>query len=232
MNIPIYQSTIHRIAPTKLAWLASREFCFRGLSWPAKIARTPPTTARSLPSNLPTIGSINSSRPHFRSRRMRARASRSRSILPLASPPKRPLLRTFPFISETVTPDADNIVRLPEGVSIDEIKLDGDNLVLVQPDGSSITILNAALRIPTFLIGDVEIPELALTAALQANGIDVAAGPRWRTDGRLCHIAEWRRQFHHAQCRHRRCRPGNRSPSAHGPAVRRAGATRTFSGAA
>ncbi|SEB75124.1 VCBS repeat-containing protein [Nitratireductor aquibiodomus] len=82
-----------------------------------------------------------------------------------------------PDVPETVTPDADNIVRLPEGVSIDEIKLDGDNLILVQPDGSSITILNAALRIPTFLIGDVEIPELALTAALQANGIDVAAGP-------------------------------------------------------
>ncbi|MCC5781065.1 hypothetical protein H7H48_18535, partial [Nitratireductor sp. B36] len=80
-------------------------------------------------------------------------------------------------VPETITPGADNIVRLPEGVSIDEIKLDGDNLVLVQPDGSGITILNAALKVPTFLIGEVEIPELALTAALQANGIDVAAGP-------------------------------------------------------
>ncbi|WP_292899051.1 Ig-like domain-containing protein, partial [Nitratireductor sp.] len=82
-----------------------------------------------------------------------------------------------PDLPETVTPGADNIVRLPEGVSIDEIKLDGDNLVLVQPDGSTVTILNAALKVPTFLIGEVEIPELALAAALQANGIDVAAGP-------------------------------------------------------
>ncbi|MBN7756657.1 VWA domain-containing protein [Nitratireductor aquimarinus] len=73
--------------------------------------------------------------------------------------------------------DADNVVRLPQGVSIDEIRLDGNNLVLVQPDGSTVTILNAALKVPTFLIGDVEIPELALAAALQANGIDVAAGP-------------------------------------------------------
>ncbi|MBN7761838.1 cadherin-like domain-containing protein [Nitratireductor aquibiodomus] len=73
--------------------------------------------------------------------------------------------------------DADNVVRLPQGVSIDDIRLDGNNLVLVQPDGSTVTILNAALKVPTFLIGDVEIPELALATALQANGIDVAAGP-------------------------------------------------------
>ncbi|WP_164481561.1 Ig-like domain-containing protein, partial [Nitratireductor soli] len=77
----------------------------------------------------------------------------------------------------TVTADADNVVHLPAGVSIDQIKVDGEDLILVQPDGSTVTILNAALKIPTFLIGDVEIPELALTAALQANGINVAAGP-------------------------------------------------------
>ncbi|EKF17340.1 Ig-like domain-containing protein, partial [Nitratireductor pacificus] len=80
-------------------------------------------------------------------------------------------------VPETVTADANNVVHLPEGVSIDQIRVDGDNLVLVQPDGSTITILNAALKIPTFLLGDVEIPQLALTAALQANGINVAAGP-------------------------------------------------------
>ncbi len=93
---------------------------------------------------------------------------------PVAEPTSQ---AAVPDVPETITPDADNVVRLPQGVSIDEIRLDGNNLVLVQPDGSTVTILNAALKVPTFLIGDVEIPELALAAALQANGIDVAAGP-------------------------------------------------------
>ncbi|WP_143087934.1 DUF5801 repeats-in-toxin domain-containing protein [Nitratireductor indicus] len=80
-------------------------------------------------------------------------------------------------VPSTVSADANNVVHLPQGVSIDQIGVDGDNLVLVQPDGTSITILNAALKVPTFLIGDVEIPQVALTAALEANGINVAAGP-------------------------------------------------------
>ncbi|MCV0395627.1 MAG: DUF5801 domain-containing protein, partial [Rhizobiaceae bacterium] len=71
----------------------------------------------------------------------------------------------------------DNVVRLPEGVSLEKIEVDGQDLVLVQPDGSTIVVENAALNIPTFVIGDVEIPQVALVAALEANGIDVAAGP-------------------------------------------------------
>jgi T1SS-143 domain-containing protein len=80
-------------------------------------------------------------------------------------------------IPAEVTPDAGNVVRLPEGVSIEDIRVDGPNLVLVQPDGSRVTVLNAALNIPTFVIGDVEIAPEVLVAALEAQGIDVAAGP-------------------------------------------------------
>jgi T1SS-143 domain-containing protein len=80
-------------------------------------------------------------------------------------------------IPAEVTPDAENVVRLPEGVSIEDIRVDGPNLVLVQPDGSRVTVVNAALDIPTFIIGDVEIAPEVLVAALEAQGIDVAAGP-------------------------------------------------------
>ncbi|NRG16410.1 cadherin-like domain-containing protein, partial [Rhizobiales bacterium] len=90
------------------------------------------------------------------------------------------------IIPSQVSAGSDGFVRLPQGVSIDEIRVDGDNLVLVQPDGTTITILNAALRIPTFVIDDVVIPEVALTAALEANGINVAAGP----DGGLSVVSE------------------------------------------
>lgn len=76
-----------------------------------------------------------------------------------------------------VTADAQNVVRLPEGVSLEQFRVEGANLVLVQADGSEIVVLNGAFRVPTFVIGDVEIPQNVLVAALGASGVDVAAGP-------------------------------------------------------
>ena len=72
--------------------------------------------------------------------------------------------------------DASNVVHLPANVSIDNIKVDGDNLVLEQADGSVIVIKDAASNVPTFLLGDVEVPRVALIAALEAGGINVAFG--------------------------------------------------------
>ncbi|PBC07551.1 VCBS domain-containing protein, partial [Mesorhizobium sp. WSM3859] len=72
--------------------------------------------------------------------------------------------------------EAGNVVKLPANVSIDNIKVDGHNLVLVQPDGSEIVIKDGALNVPTFIIGDVEVPRVALIAALEASHVDVAFG--------------------------------------------------------
>ncbi|BCG97024.1 DUF5801 repeats-in-toxin domain-containing protein [Mesorhizobium sp. 131-2-1] len=72
--------------------------------------------------------------------------------------------------------DAGNVVRLPANVSIDNIKVDGHNLVLVQPDGSEIVIKDGALNVPTFILGEVEVPRVALIAALEASHVDVAFG--------------------------------------------------------
>ncbi|WJI38941.1 type I secretion C-terminal target domain-containing protein [Mesorhizobium opportunistum] len=72
--------------------------------------------------------------------------------------------------------DANHVVRLPANVSIDNIKVDGHNLVLEQADGSVIVIKDGALNVPTFLIGDVEVPRVALIAALEASHVDVAFG--------------------------------------------------------
>ncbi|MBB6412996.1 DUF5801 repeats-in-toxin domain-containing protein, partial [Mesorhizobium sangaii] len=72
--------------------------------------------------------------------------------------------------------DASNIVKLPSNVSIDNIKVDGHNLVLEQADGSVIVIKDGALNVPTFVIGDVEVPRVALLAALEASHVDVAFG--------------------------------------------------------
>ncbi|WP_436159924.1 DUF5801 repeats-in-toxin domain-containing protein [Mesorhizobium sp. LjRoot246] len=72
--------------------------------------------------------------------------------------------------------DASHVVRLPANVSIDNIKVDGQNLVLEQADGSVIVIKDGALNVPTFIIGDVEVPRVALLAALEASHVDVAFG--------------------------------------------------------
>ncbi|WP_292327961.1 Ig-like domain-containing protein, partial [Mesorhizobium sp.] len=72
--------------------------------------------------------------------------------------------------------DASHVVRLPANVSIDNIKVDGQNLLLEQADGSVIVIKDGALNVPTFIIGDVEVPRVALLAALEASHVDVAFG--------------------------------------------------------
>ncbi|MDX8482529.1 tandem-95 repeat protein, partial [Mesorhizobium sp. VK24D] len=72
--------------------------------------------------------------------------------------------------------EAGNVVKLPANVSIDNIKVDGHNLVLVQPDGSEIVIKDGALNVPTFIIGDVEVPRVALIAALESSHVNVAFG--------------------------------------------------------
>ncbi|WP_105431449.1 DUF5801 repeats-in-toxin domain-containing protein [Neorhizobium sp. T6_25] len=76
-----------------------------------------------------------------------------------------------------VTPDVNNIVHLATSVSIDDIRVDGANLILVQADGTEIVIVNGAAKIPTMLIGEVEVPQQVLFAALEDSGINVAAGP-------------------------------------------------------
>ncbi|WP_105419992.1 DUF5801 repeats-in-toxin domain-containing protein [Neorhizobium sp. T25_27] len=76
-----------------------------------------------------------------------------------------------------VTPDVNNIVHLATSVSIDDIRVDGANLILVQADGTEIVIVNGATKIPTMLIGEVEVPQQVLFAALEDSGINVAAGP-------------------------------------------------------
>ncbi|GEM_PF-2156852 len=73
------------------------------------------------------------------------------------------------------------ILRLPEGTSIDEPRMNGANLEFVQPDGSVVIIPNGAVNGLTIFIGSVEIPPIAVAALFEANGIEAAAGPESST---------------------------------------------------
>ncbi|MDR6821039.1 T1SS-143 domain-containing protein, partial [Neorhizobium sp. 2083] len=86
-----------------------------------------------------------------------------------AAPPAAPAAQ--------VTPDANNVIHLAANVSIDDVRVDGANLILVQADGTEVVIVNGAAKIPTMLIGEVEVPQQVLFAALEDSGINVAAGP-------------------------------------------------------
>ncbi|MFP3544106.1 VCBS domain-containing protein [Rhizobium sp. SIMBA_035] len=76
-----------------------------------------------------------------------------------------------------VVPDQNNVAHLAANVSLDDIRIEGANLVLVQPDGTEIVIINGAAHVPTFLIGEVELPRDTVIAALNDSHINVAAGP-------------------------------------------------------
>ncbi|MFN3506662.1 MAG: VCBS domain-containing protein, partial [Allorhizobium sp.] len=73
--------------------------------------------------------------------------------------------------------DASNTVQLPDGLELDNVLAEGRDLILVQADGTRIVIEGGALNVPTFVIGEVTIPQQVLIAALQENGLNIAAGP-------------------------------------------------------
>ncbi|SIP97922.1 T1SS-143 domain-containing protein [Rhizobium sp. RU33A] len=94
-------------------------------------------------------------------------------------PAQQPADVAAAVIPSEVTPDNENVVTLPAGIELDnlEFQVDGENLVLVLADGTEITVIGGAANIPTFVVGDVELPQVALFAALEESNINVAAGP-------------------------------------------------------
>jgi T1SS-143 domain-containing protein len=78
-----------------------------------------------------------------------------------------------------LTPGADDTVTLPAGLDLEnaDFRVEGANLVIVLADGSELVITGGAANIPTFVIGDIELPQAAVLAALESSNINVAAGP-------------------------------------------------------
>ncbi|MGX8009504.1 Ig-like domain-containing protein [Mesorhizobium sp. ORM8.1] len=93
-----------------------------------------------------------------------------------AAPAAKTAATNAPAAPHEYVADANHIVKLPASISIDNIKVDGHNLLLEQADGTVIVIKDGALNVPTFIIGDVEVPRVALLAALEASHVDVAFG--------------------------------------------------------
>ncbi|MGH6780815.1 MAG: Ig-like domain-containing protein, partial [Sphingomonadaceae bacterium] len=76
-----------------------------------------------------------------------------------------------------VVPGPDGVVTLPEGVSLDQIRVSGRDLIVQLPDGSQMVIVDGAVFVPQIVLGGVEIPPLNLAALLIGNEPQPAAGP-------------------------------------------------------
>lgn len=70
----------------------------------------------------------------------------------------------------------DDTVRLPAGTVLEKVTIDGDDLVLEQPDGSVIVIVNGAVNVPTFLLDGVELPFETIKLAFAESDIIISEG--------------------------------------------------------
>ncbi|WP_436169379.1 DUF5801 repeats-in-toxin domain-containing protein, partial [Bosea sp. LjRoot9] len=69
------------------------------------------------------------------------------------------------------------MIKLPQGASLDDIQVRGDDLILNQPSGAPVVIPNVTKAMPTIIIGDVEVPASAFAAAFERAGVTPGAGP-------------------------------------------------------
>ena len=82
-----------------------------------------------------------------------------------------------PGTMRTVPIGADGTVVLPAGTDINDIAVDGRNLIVTLPDGTQMVILDGAVIVPRIVVGDVEIPSVNLAALLIGEEPQPAAGP-------------------------------------------------------
>ncbi|MEB3416414.1 tandem-95 repeat protein, partial [Alteriqipengyuania sp. WL0013] len=73
-------------------------------------------------------------------------------------------------------PDANNVVVLPAGASLEDIRVEGRDLVIELADGRRFVIPDGAIDVPQVVIGDVAVPPLNLAALLIDNEPQPAAG--------------------------------------------------------
>jgi T1SS-143 domain-containing protein len=100
-------------------------------------------------------------------------------------PPPAPVHVVYvPTGPETrVAPDANGVVHLPGGTSLQDVHIVGRDLVVQLPDGSHILIVDGAVFPPQLVIGDVQVPPQNLAALVIGSEVQPAAGPNQSSGG-------------------------------------------------
>ncbi|WP_240654971.1 DUF5801 repeats-in-toxin domain-containing protein, partial [Croceicoccus ponticola] len=73
-------------------------------------------------------------------------------------------------------PARENVLVLPAGVSLDDIDVRGDDLVIKLPDGTEMIVINGAIYMPEIVINGVTVPPMNLAALLDSDVPEPAAG--------------------------------------------------------
>jgi VCBS repeat-containing protein len=76
-----------------------------------------------------------------------------------------------------LTPAADNTLVLPAGVTLDNVTVQGRDLVITAPDGQVYVVHDGAVFVPTLVIDGVSVPPMNLAALLVGTEVQPAAGP-------------------------------------------------------
>ena len=83
-------------------------------------------------------------------------------------------------------PAGDNVLVLPAGVTLDDIEVQGRDLVINLPDGTQMIVVNGAIYVPEIVIDGVTVPPMNLAALLDSNLSDLpepAAGSQQSSGG-------------------------------------------------
>ena len=80
-------------------------------------------------------------------------------------------------VSEAVLPVQNGQVILPAGVSLDDVSVEGRDLVITLADGSRLIIPEGAVTVPQFVVEGVVIPQQTVAQLLTGSDPEPAAGP-------------------------------------------------------
>ncbi len=75
-----------------------------------------------------------------------------------------------------LSPDASNVVILPAGASLSDIRVEGSDLVVTLEDGTTLIIPDGAINVPQLVIDGVAVPPANLAALLTGNEPEPEAG--------------------------------------------------------
>ena len=78
--------------------------------------------------------------------------------------------------TQILTPNAQGVVVLPDGVSLENIQVEGRNLVVIGEDGTRYIIIDGAIVVPQLVLDGVAVPPVNLAALLLGNEPEPAAG--------------------------------------------------------
>ena len=89
----------------------------------------------------------------------------------------------FALQAAALVPGQDGQLVLPSGVSLDNIRVVGRDLVIRMPDGSEVVVPDGAVFVPQFVVDGVAVPPVNLAALLIGQEPQPAAGPPQSSGG-------------------------------------------------